>query len=461
METVAVLDFGKTNIKLLAIGSDGRILESLSTANRGLPPPPYLHVDLRLINGWLLAALRDLGRRHAIAAIVPTAHGSSGVLVDERGPTLPMMDYEAEPPPEIRAAYAEVAPPYGECFCPTGPGAQRPGLQLLWQQMDWPDRFERARHLLMLPQYWSWKLSGVPASELTAVGAQTHLWNPRARAFSSLVERQGWRHLFPPFVPAWRPLGPLRPEVARATGLPADTPVLCGIHDSNANYFRYLAAGMRDFALLSTGTWIVGFNPSLPLERLDESRWMTGNTDLDGRPVASNLVMGGREFALVAGERPAPATPADVAWVIGAGTMALPAFTDSDGPFPGSAGRGRIEGPPPADGPARTALATLYTALIAAACIDLLEAPETVVIDGGFAGDPLFGRLVAGLRPDRRVLVNASRDGTALGAALLWRREERTAPAAVRLELERAAPAGLPGLEAYAERWRRRVAEAS
>jgi hypothetical protein len=60
MSAVAVLDFGKTNIKLLAIDpAEGRILESLSTANTGRPPPPYLHVDLAASEAWLLAALCD------------------------------------------------------------------------------------------------------------------------------------------------------------------------------------------------------------------------------------------------------------------------------------------------------------------------------------------------------------------------------------------------------------------
>ena len=58
--------------------------------------------------------------------------------------------------------------------------------------------------------------------------------------------------------------------------------MLCGIHDSNANYARYLAAGLDDFTLISTGTWLISFNTALPLAGLDPLRDTVSNTDLLG-----------------------------------------------------------------------------------------------------------------------------------------------------------------------------------
>ncbi len=75
----------------------------------------------------------------------------------------------------------------------------------------------------------------MPACEVTSLGAQTQLWNPRERDFSSLVGRQGWRAKFPPLRNAWDVLGPLQFEVADKTGLPLETPVLCGIHAAAPN----------------------------------------------------------------------------------------------------------------------------------------------------------------------------------------------------------------------------------
>ena len=49
----AVLDIGKTNLKLLAI-EDGRVVDRRSLPNRSLPGPPYPHHDLAAIGRMLL-----------------------------------------------------------------------------------------------------------------------------------------------------------------------------------------------------------------------------------------------------------------------------------------------------------------------------------------------------------------------------------------------------------------------
>ena len=79
------------------------------------------------------------------------------------------------------------------------------------------------------------KLTGVAASEVTSLGCHSDLWNPHARAFSTLVGEMGWRRLFPPMRRAADMLGSLLPEIATRTGIDPETPVACGIHDSNGS----------------------------------------------------------------------------------------------------------------------------------------------------------------------------------------------------------------------------------
>ncbi|MDR6292080.1 MULTISPECIES: FGGY-family carbohydrate kinase [Inquilinus] len=452
MSVVAVLDVGKTNLKLLAVTPEGAVLEAIRARNLSLPGPPYLRVDLAAIEAWLLRALGELARRHRLSAFVATGYGSSGVLVDETGPALPMLDYETEAPDWLHDAYAAEAPGFAETGCAIGAGAQRLAKQLLWLERDWPEGFARARHLLALPQYFAWRLGGVAASEITTLAAQTHLWNPQAGDVTAIVDRRSWRRLIPPRRNAWDVLGTIRPDLAAAHGLPTDLALLCGVHDSNANYHRFLAAGLGDVPLLSTGTWIIGFRPGLALDRLDGRRGMVANVDVDGRPIGCTLHMGGREWERIAGEGPADASTADVAALVAAGTLALPGFADSDGLFPGRGGRGEILGPPPQGSAARSALATLYTALCCATALDLLDARDRVIVDGGFAANPLFAPLLAALRPGHRVEVSAAPDGSAVGAALLWARHQGAPPATV--ALLPAPPLAVPGLAAYAERWR-------
>ena len=453
---IAVLDVGRTDAQLLAITPGGEILSTRQAPNTARSGEPYPHCDTEHLWRWMMAALADLGERFAITAIVPTSYGATAALIGSGELVLPILDYEADPPARLAAEYAEVAPWFEECFCPISPAGLTLGRQLFWQSRVHADDFARARWILPFAQYWAWGLCGVPACEVTSLGAQTQLWNPRQRDFSSLVEGQGWRAKFPPLRKAWDVLGPLQFEVADKTGLPLETPVLCGIHRAGAELARCLAAGLEDFALIASGSWLVTCNPNRSLDALDPLREMVASTDLLGRPVACARFLAASESAAIAGPAAmAPATgpsAADVAALVARGTMALPSFTRSGGPFPGTGGKGRIIGPRPVTARERTALAALYIALLASVGLDLLEACAPIVIGGGCSDDPLFAALLAALRPGQPVLASTERAGSALGAALLVGWTERTAPAP--LALTPVAPAPIAGLASYARAWR-------
>jgi sugar (pentulose or hexulose) kinase len=454
-DVVAVLEVGRTEVKLLAITPHGRLLSVRSAPNEVRTGDPYPSCNTEHIWRWMMAALADLGERFTIRAIVPTSYGSTAALVDAADLVLPILDYAAEPSADVAAAYAEIAPWFEECHCPIEPAGLTLGRQLFWLSRAFPDEFGRTRWILPFAQYWAWGLAGVPACEVTSLGAQTQLWNPRLRDFSSLVQRQGWAAKFPPLRNAWDVLGPLQFEVATKCKLPVDIPVLCGIHDGSANLVRYLAAGVRDFTLVSTGSRSIALQPQLSLDQLDALRDTVAHTDLLGRPVAGARFTGGGEYAALAGAEPgaARAELADVEALVAAGTMALPSLTPSDGPFPDSGPQARIVGRVPESSRVRAALASLYLALLANLGLDLLRSRGQLIIDGAFADDPLFAGLLAALRPGQPVAVSFERQGAAQGAALLWGWSERAAPAP--LDLTPVVAARVPGLAAYERRWRR------
>lgn len=453
-EAVVVVDIGKTHTKLLVVDENGEILGIFRGKSGSLDGPPYRHIDCDAIWAWLLDALRQAAALADVRAVVPTAFGSTAALIAGSDLALPVLDYEDEPPESVKRAYAAMAPPFTEVRAPINPGGLTLARQLLWQETAFPEAFARTEAILPFAQYWAWRLSGVAASEVTSLGAQTHLWDPQGRGFSGLARARGWDRRFAPLRPAWETLGPVKPELAATTGLPADCQVLCGIHDSNANYLRYKIAGLADFTLLSTGTWMIGFNPEFPLQDLDEAFDTCSNSDIAGDPVACCRAMAGREASLIAGEAAERASPDvdDLAAVLDQGTMALPSFTDSGGPFPGSGGKGLILGPAPGSDGQRVALASLYAALLSLASVDQIGGDRgDLYLDGGLASAPLFAEIVASLRPEQEVWLSADPEGTALGAALLWRWRDRPAPP---LRRRRVAPLPLPALAGYEPAWR-------
>ncbi len=449
---VAVFDVGKTNLKLLVFDGNGRVVAERSEANAPLPPDtrwPYLKLDTGRAWAFLLRSLKEVAAAAPIEAISVTTHGASGALVADDGEAPPPVDYEFDGFAGVDAAYDALRPAFEESLSPLSARGLNLGRQIFYLQRNFPEAFSRARAFLAYPQYWAFRLTGVLATEVTSLGAHTDLWRPKEGRLSSLVERAGWIRFFPPVRNAWDALGPLKPDAAAATGLAPEVRVHCGAHDSNASLVPYLASRADPFTVVSTGTWAILMAVG-GKGAIDEKADMLANVDIFARPVPTARLMLGREFAAVAGERPAEARESDVAAIVAAGVLAIPAFTDQGGPFAGR--EGRIEGHPPASPEGRAALATLYSALMTAHMLRRLEAPGDIIVEGGFNRSPAFAGVLAALMPGRTVL-RAAASGAAEGAAMLARWGAPHEPP----NLAPARAWDPPGLATYAEAWRRAI----
>lgn len=451
-DALIVLDIGKTNAKLALIDARGTLLAEERRPNTVLRDGPYPHLDTEGIWAWLLATCTGFARLADVSAIVPVTHGATAALVDRDSLVLPVLDYEA---PLVGVDYDAVRPGYTETYSPALPTGLNLGRQLAWLEQRFPHDFARARHVLTYPQYWAWRLSGVASAEATSLGCHTDLWDPLRQHYSSLVARMGWSGLMAPLARAWDTLGSLRPEIAAATGLPHRCRILCGIHDSNASLLRYLGKDGRGAVgtVLSTGTWMIAAAFGTSLDELCEQGDMLANTNAFGQPVTCMRFMAGREFAALAGPAPQTSTREDLARMVARGTLALPCFADSGGPFAGRAGQ--VLGPPLEAPAERYAVATLYCALMTDHCLDALGAAGPIAVEGSFTANPWFGALLAALRPTQDVIYSDDASGTTCGGWLL-RYRDGVAPGRNRM-IEALA---LPGLTAYRNNWNAGLADA-
>jgi L-fuculokinase len=448
---VAVFDVGKTNIKLVVFDRGGGVLAERSAPNVPLAPHsewPYLRLDTEGAWSFLIDALRELGARFYIEAISTTTHGCAGVLMESDGPALPPLDYEFDGFAAVDANYDAARPPFDEARSPLLSRGLNLGRHIFYYERCYPAQFKQATAFLTYAQYFGWRLGGTMASEVTSLGAHTDLWRPNEGDLSSLVDALGWRRLFPPMRKAWDPLGTIKREIAHATGLSADVRIICGAHDSNAALVPHLLSRREPFTVVSTGTWVIIMAVG-GKGQLDPNADMLANVDVRGEPVPTARFMGGREYAVLAGDVAADADEVDVAAVIASGALALPAFSNQGGPF--ASREGVIEGIAPTTPKARAALATLYSALMTAHMLRRLEAPGELIVEGGFARSPAFAAVLARLMADRRVVIAPISAGAAAGAAMLAHWGEPHPPP----RLEPARVWDLPGLEAYRDRWER------
>jgi L-fuculokinase len=450
---VAVLDIGKTNAKLVvADPRSGEQIWSRAFSNRPLAGAPYLAIDAAAIEAFVLAALCDAARRAEIGVIVPVAHGACAALVTAEGLALPVMDYEEPALEEVAETYRTLRDSFAETGSAFLPFGLNLGRQLYFLETRFPEQFTAARHLLLWPQYWAWRLSGVLTSEVTALGCHSDLWRPRSASFSGLAERHGWARLVPPLKAAGAVIGTITGSVAAQTGLDPSTVVLAGIHDSNASFLRHRLAHKpgEPFVVVSTGTWTVILAAGGRAERLDEARDCLLNVDALGEPIPTARFMGGREYAAIAGDDGPTPTFDHLEAVLTAGAVAWPCFTAAGGPFQGRIGR--IEGADGFDEASRTALAVLYCALVADVSLDLLGSCGPIVVEGPFADNPLFGTLLAAFRPTQLVSLSHDRAGTVGGALALVAPEDAAWP-----RLTPCASVLSPRLGSYHRAWRAQV----
>ncbi|MEQ9638374.1 MAG: FGGY-family carbohydrate kinase [Devosia marina] len=447
---VAVIDIGKTNAKVVLIDSvTGMQVAAKSVPNAIRTDGPYPHADVEMLWDFISKSLRALHQDHGVDGVSITTHGATGALLAGEELALPVLDYEFDGPERVAADYAGVRPDFAESLSPRLPNGLNWGAQLYWQSRQFAKDFAKVTAIVPYPQYWAWRLMGVLASEVTSLGCHTDLWAPDRGDFSSMVDALGWRGLFPAVRPAASVIGTLRPEIASETGLPAETPVTCGIHDSNASLVPHLGRHEAPFTIVSTGTWSILMTVGGDTGALDPAKDSLANVDAYGRPVPTARFMGGREFDTLVPDIAEP-TEADLAFVIANDVQALPSFAAGVGPFGDKTGRWTCDPDGLAPGQ-RTAAASLYLALVARACLDLCGLGRSITLEGPLARNRLFGQALAQLSG---VPVYASGDstGTSLGASLLFGGTLPDAGSSHALE-----PLQVHGLDAYIKKWWERV----
>lgn len=399
-EDVVVLDVGKTRSKLSLWSAEGRRLAQLDHPNRRQEGT----LDAQGIGAWLVEGLRHLGSLGNVGTIVPVAHGAALAVLRDGALAFSPADYEDPIPQSVREAYDRQRDPFARTGSPRLADGLNAGAQLAALEARTPDAFAGAT-IVPWAQYWSWRLSGAAASELTSLGCHTDLWFPFEARPSDLAIARGWARCLAPIRAANEYLGTIRPDLAEATGLAATVEICCGIHDSNAALLAaraHLSDPEEDVTVLSTGTWFVAMRSgrldSLP--DLDERLDCLINVDAAGRPVPSARYMGGREIAdLLGSDAAIDAVEDQVVLIEAAGRVALraPATGGASLGIP-SSWRDR-----PIDSDERRAAVALHAALMVEAMLDRIGARGTLLVEGRFAQAETFVRALATLRPEMTV----------------------------------------------------------
>lgn len=449
---IAVIDIGKTNAKLALVDLGAmKEIAVVTCPNAVLPGPPWPHFDVDTHWRFLLDALGKFHREHGVDAISVTTHGASIALLDKNGElAAPILDYEYDGPVETAGQYDAIRPTFEQTGSPRLANGLNVGAQLHWQFHADPGLHDRTDHILTYPQYWSYRLTGVVASDVTSIGCHSDLWQPHRGAFSDLVETLDIADKIAPVRKSTDILGSVLPEIAKVTGLPKETPVICGIHDSNASLYPHVLTQKMPCSVVSTGTWVVVMAMGGTKPALDPSRDTLINVNALGEAVPSARFMGGREFEQIQKGHPVEISPEDVEQVLMQEIMLLPAVDPLTGPYQGRNLSWHGAQPPEGSG-LRAASLSFYLAMMTDTCLRLTGAKGPTIVEGPFAHNAQYLAMLEAAT-GRAVCYSTSSTGTSIGAALLFARDAMTTKTK-----NVTMPENTLKMATYAEKWRLKV----
>jgi len=168
--------------------------------------------------------------------------------------------------------------------------------QLLALQRDTPEVLAAADCLLLIPDYFHWRLSGRRACEFTDA-TTSQLFHPTNRTWSwGLLKKFGLpAKIFPEVIMPGETFGTLQSSVAERTGLGRVKVIAPGSHDTASAVAAVPAVDARtNWAFLSSGTWsLMGVelpNAQLSPRVLDLN--LTNEGGVDGRYLLLKNIMG-------------------------------------------------------------------------------------------------------------------------------------------------------------------------
>ena len=141
--------------------------------------------------------------------------------------------------------------------------------QLVALQKEHPEQLEQAEALLMTPDYYHFKLTGVKTNEYT-IASTTNLVNAVDKQWDmEIIEKLGLpKHIFKPLSMPGAVVGALSPEIAEEVGFQTKV-VLPATHDTGSAFLAIPAVD-DNAVYISSGTWsLLGVETEIPFTTPD------------------------------------------------------------------------------------------------------------------------------------------------------------------------------------------------
>ena len=406
-----VLDIGKTNVKLTFVDSiNNKTIKFFKTKQKNIYRHGIKILKSNSIFEWALKKITYIGRKHNLDKFVCTAHGTSIALISyDDKELLACTDYEYKFD-KLFNNYKRIAPKFSESFSPFLENGLNIGQQIYYLYKRKQKLIKETKYILNYPQYIVWKLTSSFSSEISYVGCHTHLWDFKRNKLSSFVKKIKLEKKFPQIRKAWDTIG--RKQIGES-----NLKIINGIHDSNASYLYFKNSDIKNFTLVSTGTWYIIFNQKTPLKNLNPSLDMLANIDVFGKPVPTMRFMGGREYDHLMGVFKISNKTRAIKNFSFHDYLIYPSYASGGGfsiskiniSFYERLNKGQIY-----------YLICLYISFVINFCLNQMKSSNTIILDGPITKNITIMKILSSLRKKQIVLKNKREIGTTLGATNLF-----------------------------------------
>lgn len=265
MPIAFIFDCGATNLRTIAMDSNGKLLAVHHISNNTQPStesPDYHIWDVEELWSKLMTCAKQTlaqltaEQRADIAGISVTTFGVDGTIFDADGkPLYPVISWKC---PRTLPMMAELERRFDvpALYQRNGVGhySFNTLYKLLWLKQEKPELFEQAVSFLFISAIFTHRLTGMQTTDRTMAGTSmmtnihTDGWDSEVLNLLGLTENH-----FPPMKSAGEKIGTLKAELAEELGLNADIPVLSCGHDTQ---FAIFGSGATfNQPVLSSGTW--------------------------------------------------------------------------------------------------------------------------------------------------------------------------------------------------------------
>ncbi len=260
MTHTLIFDIGKTNKKCFLFDEDYQeVWKDYVRFDEIKDEDGHLCDNIAEIENWMITTFQKVISldQFNIKAVNFSTYGASFVHVNKKGkPVAPLYNYLKPFPKDILNQFYDK---YGSEMSLAKETASPPlqmlnsGLQLYYLKYAKPEIFKKIRWSLHLPQYLSFIFNRKPVSEFTSIGCHTMLWDYSKNDYHRWVYKEGIDKILPPIVQDENSLDYSFKGKKLKMGF--------GIHDSSASLIPYLKTQKKPFLLISTGTWSISINP--------------------------------------------------------------------------------------------------------------------------------------------------------------------------------------------------------